>query len=199
MTGFLKDPRGRRSEELAFEAERAHRAGDQERARALYAQAAELEGEVAREVPDAEPRVRSVLAISAVALWLEAGRHDDAARAACEFLARPEALTEQGKAELEALLSRAFRERGPAKVASDKVQIEGVLKVINLRARPPYIGVETADGDLSQFFIEPGRLDDTLGSKLNRRVRVSGVRRQKPDGRIVKDALDVELVEEKAA
>jgi hypothetical protein len=199
MTRSLDDPRGRQSEALAFAAERAQKAGDEARALGLFAQAAALEAEVAREVPASEPRVRSVLAISAVALWLDARRPGEAARTACEFLARPEMLTEQGKADLEALLDRTFHERGPVKAASGRVEVEGVLKVVNLRARRPYIGVETADGDLSQFFIERGQLDDTIGLKLNRRVRVSGVRRHTSDGRVVKDAIDVALVEGKAA
>src|SRR5262249_15007249 len=125
--------------------------------------------------------------------------HEEAARMACEILAQPAGLTEQGQADLEALLERALHERGPAKAQRGRVEIEGVLKVVNLRARHPYIGVETPDGDLSRFFIERGRLDDTIGAKLNRRVRVSGIRRTRRDGRIVKDALDVMLVEEKAA
>jgi hypothetical protein len=199
MTRSLEDPRGQRSEALAFEADRARRAGNEAWARALFAEAAELEAAVAREVPPGKPRVRSVLAISAVALWLDAHRHEDAARTACEFLARPELLSEQGKADLEALLERAFHERGPAKVGSERVEIEGTLKLVNLRARRPYIGVETADGDLSRFFIDRGLLADTIGAKLNRRVRVSGVRRLQRDGRVVKDALDVILVEGKAA
>jgi hypothetical protein len=206
VKGSLEDPRGHRSEALVFEAQRARKAGDEGRARSLFAEAAELEAQVAREVPTGSPRVRSVLAISAVARAAgghDAHRHEEAARTACEFLARPELLSEQGKTDLEALLERAFHERdeqrGPAKVGGDRVQIEGVLKVVNLRARRPYIGVETAEGDLSRFFIERGLLEDTLGSKLNRRVRVSGVRRQKRDGRVVKDALEVVLVEGKAA
>jgi hypothetical protein len=114
VTGFLRDERGQQSEALAFEAERARRAGDQARALALFAQAADLEAQVAREIPGEQPGVRSVLAISAVALWLEARRCDDAVRVACEFLARPEMLTEQARTDLQALLERAFREKAPA-------------------------------------------------------------------------------------
>jgi len=199
MTDSLDDPRGRRSEALAFEAERARRAGEEARARVLFEEAATLEAEVARDVAPSKPRVRSVLAISAVALRLEARQPEEAARTACEFLARPDLLSDQGKADLEALLERALHERGPVKTGSERVEIEGVLKIVNLRARRPYIGVETVDGDLSRFFIERGHLEDTLGSKLNRRVRVSGWRRLRRDGRIVKDATDVVLVEGKAA
>jgi hypothetical protein len=125
MTGSLEDPRRRQGEALAFEAERARKAGDEARAIALFAQAAELDEEVAQEAPASEPRARSVLAISAVALWLDAHRREEAARTACAFLARPEMLTEQGKADLEELLERAFHERGPAKAVRGRVEVEG--------------------------------------------------------------------------
>ena len=380
MTGFLQDARGHQSETLAFEAERAWKAGDRARALSLFAQAADLEYQVARDVPGAQARVRGVLAISAVALWIDARRYDDAARAACEFLARPEMLTEQARSDLQMLLERAFRERAlvkaidnltdavplevklagglvragiapaalvrerqevvtalvvraaewhmgrpfrkagaarqvtdrirffeaPAAVASygirlfvasggpavlpgmeaesigpeeavaeflaiaaaaqegpealrqridqkaylktfmvgfrdmapdgatvgtvtfsspswrsavpplafepthrqrlttgllaqlradERVEIEGTLKEVNLRARRPYIGVETADGDPARFFIKRGELDDTIGPKLNRRVLVSGIKRKRKDGTVVKDAFDVVLLE----
>jgi hypothetical protein len=58
-----------------------------------------------------------VLAISAVVLWVDARCYDDAARAACEFLARPEMLTEQARTDLEILLARAFSEKALAKVS----------------------------------------------------------------------------------
>ncbi|MFO0760300.1 MAG: hypothetical protein U0359_27710 [Byssovorax sp.] len=380
MTTFLEDPRGRRSEALAFEAERAWKAGDQARGRALFAEAADLEYQVARDVPGDQARVRGVLAISAVALWLDARRYDDASRAACEFLARPETISEQAREDLQVLLERAFREKALAKSVGDltdavpievklsgglvragiapaalirerqevvtalvvraaewrmrrpfrkagaarqvvdrirlfeapaaaasygirlfvascgpislpgmtpdsigpeeavaeflaiaaaaqhgpealrqhvdqdaylktfmvgfrdmapdgatvstvtfssptwrtavpplvfepahrqrlttgllvqlradeRVEVEGTLKEVNLRARKPYIGVETADGDPAHFFIKRGELDDTIGPKLNRRVLVSGIKRKKKDGTVVKDALDVVLVE----
>ena len=380
MTDFLQDARGRASETLAVAAERAWKAGEKTQALELFAQAADLEYQVAREVPGETPRVLSVLAISAVALWLDARRYDEAARAACEFLAQPEMLTEQGCSDLQVLLERAFREKAltlalrdltdavpievklaggqvqvgiapaavirerqevatslvvrvvewklgkvfrkagaarevterlqffeaPAAAASygirlfvassgpgalrdaghaalgpeeavteflaiaaaaqagpealralvedeaylkafmvgfrdmapdgatvgtvtlstptfrssmpplkfepghrqrltdgllaqlrgeERVEMEGMLKEVNLRARPPHIGVETADGDCVRFFIKRGQLDDTIGPKLNCRVRVSGVKRTKKDGTVVKNALDVVLLE----
>ncbi len=378
MTGFLQDARGQQSETLAFAAERAWKAGDRVRALSLFAEAANLEYQVARDVPGDQARVRGVLAISAVALWLDARHHDDAVRAACEFLARPELLTEQGRLDLQLLLERAFREKAltkavgnltdavplevkldgglvrvgiapaalirerqevvtalvvraaewrlrrpfrkagaarqitdriqffeaPAAAASygirlfvasagpaespgmkddsigpeeavdeflaiaaaaqqgpealrrhvdheaywktfmvgfrdmapdgdtvgtvtfsspswrsnvpplafdpthrqrlttgllaqirvdERVETEGTLKEVNLRARR--LGVETADGDSVHFRIKRGELDDTIGPKLNRRVLVSGIKRTLKDGTIVKDALDVALVE----
>lgn len=71
MTGF-EDPRGHRSEELAFLAEQAERAGAIDQARALFSEAATLEEQVVAEVSATAPRVRSVLATSAVALWYKA-------------------------------------------------------------------------------------------------------------------------------
>lgn len=106
---FFDDPRRRRSEELAFFAERAERTGDLASALTQYAEAAELEEKNALEVPVDFPRVRGVLAISAVALWLRAGRWDEAARAGCAFLATPSALTPDGRHELQSLVDRAWR------------------------------------------------------------------------------------------
>lgn len=77
------DPRGRLSEELAFEAETAARAGDTAKSIVLYTEAAELEEKAARDV--SEKRTRGVLAESAVALWLKAGKRDEAERVAVEF------------------------------------------------------------------------------------------------------------------
>lgn len=111
MTDFLRDDRGQRSETLAFEAERIWKAGDQDRALAMFAEAANLEYQVARDVPGDQARVRGVLAISAVALWVDARCYDDAARAACDFLAQPAMLTEQACTELQILLARALSEK----------------------------------------------------------------------------------------
>jgi hypothetical protein len=46
VTDFLRDARGQRSETLAFEAERVWKAGDQERALYMFAEAANLEYQV---------------------------------------------------------------------------------------------------------------------------------------------------------
>jgi hypothetical protein len=106
---FFDDPRHRRSEELAFEAEHAERSGDLDTAARKYAEAASLEEDNALAVPADAPRVRGLLAVSAVALWLRAERWDDAARAGCTFLARPDLLTSGGRTELQSLIDRAWR------------------------------------------------------------------------------------------
>lgn len=106
---FFADPRRRRSEELAFFAEQAERSGDIATALATYADAARLEEENAMEIPADAPRVRTVLAISTVALWLRAEQWEEAARAGCAFLAAPAALTPDGRRELKSLVDRAWR------------------------------------------------------------------------------------------
>lgn len=106
---FFDDPRHRRSEELAFFAERAERTGDIPSALSQYGEAASLEEENALEVPGEVPRIRSVLAISAVALWLCAEQWEQAARAGCAFLATPQGLTVDGRRELQSLVDRAWR------------------------------------------------------------------------------------------
>lgn len=131
MTGSLQDARGQQSEALAFEAERAWKAGDQAQALSLFAQAADLEYQVARDVPGEQPRVRGVLAISAVVLWLDARRYDEAARSAGEFLARPEMLTEQARSDLQMLLELAFREKAQASAVGD------LMEAIRLEVKPP--------------------------------------------------------------
>jgi len=113
---FFDDLRHRRSEELAFFAERTERSGDLPSALTQYAEAAELEERNALDVPEELPRVRGVLAISAVALWLRAERSDEAARAGCAFLATPSALTPDGRQELQSLVDRAWRSDELAKV-----------------------------------------------------------------------------------
>lgn len=125
---FFENPRRRRSEELAFFAERAERTGDLSAALAHYAEAARLEEENALDIPADVRRVRSVLAISAVALWLRAEQWDEAARAGCAFLAVPGALTPDGRRELESLVDRAWRSR----------ELEGVFG----RERDAFAGLE---------------------------------------------------------
>lgn len=88
--GAFDDPRGRQAEELSFDAERAAKRGDAGLARDLYLSAAELETAVARDVPADAPRVRAVLAVSAVALWLKAGRYRECEDLAADFLREPD-------------------------------------------------------------------------------------------------------------
>lgn len=111
MRGF-DDPRGRRSEQLAFEAERAMNAGELAAARALFVQAAELEEQVVAETDPAESRVKSVLAVSAVALWYKAHRLTRAQALARHYLAAGVAVDEESVRELRALIPNAQRDNG---------------------------------------------------------------------------------------
>lgn len=103
---FFDDERHRRSEVPAFQAERAERALEIEEARRLYSEAARLEEENAWQVPSSIPSVRSVLAISAVALWWKAEEWDEAARVGCRFLSEPAGLTTDAVHEIESLVDR---------------------------------------------------------------------------------------------
>lgn len=106
---FFNDARHRRSEELAFFAERAERKGDLQAALAQYGESARLEEECALEIPGDVPKIRTLLAISAVALWLRAERWSEAARAGCAFLAQPDKLTPDGVRAIQKLVDRAWR------------------------------------------------------------------------------------------
>jgi hypothetical protein len=86
------DPRSRESEELAFRAEVLERRGNQDlrdlaEARQLFARAAALEEAVVADIPSSSPRVKRVLAISAVALWLRANEHCRASDLAVRYIA----------------------------------------------------------------------------------------------------------------
>lgn len=107
--GIFDDPRGREAEELSFQAERAGRRGDLSTAQELYARAAALETAVARSVPHDAPRIRSVLGVSAAAMWLKAGRYLETAEIAQEFMRDP-CVTEDGRTELAELLARSRSE-----------------------------------------------------------------------------------------
>lgn len=106
MRGF-DDPRGRQSEELAFEAERAERRGDVHSARTLFAQAAELEEQVVADTDPAESRVKGVLAVSSVALWYKAHRFTRAQALARHYLAVGATADDESARELRTLLHQA--------------------------------------------------------------------------------------------
>jgi hypothetical protein len=126
---YFDNPDHRRSEELAFAAERAERGGAIDVARTAFAEAAKLEENAAWKIPESEPRLRSLFGISAVSLWLKAAEWDDAARAGCTFLAFPKFLTPDGRRELESLVDRAWRSRE--------------LSTVFGRERDAFVGLET--------------------------------------------------------
>jgi O-acetyl-ADP-ribose deacetylase (regulator of RNase III) len=104
------DSRSRESELLAFRAEQALHAGHSAEARSLYAQAAELEEAVVADTDPAEPRVRGVLAISTIALWLKAKRPERVRQAGGRFLAGDFITDRHARRELEELLAVALTE-----------------------------------------------------------------------------------------
>jgi hypothetical protein len=101
------DQRHRKSEELTFFAERAARAGDLERARALYSDAAALEIDVAQAQTDEAPR--SIFAVAGITCYLRAQKWGEVARWAHRFLSEPELLAPDARGEIESLLDDALR------------------------------------------------------------------------------------------
>ena len=107
------DPALRRSQELAFEAERMPRptpAGYGSEARALLARAARIEERVVGSVAPDKPRTFGLLAASAVALWMKAHEFKHAKRLGEKLL-------------LDSRLSGGARRR-----------IEDILEMIGLRS-----------------------------------------------------------------
>jgi len=78
------------------------------------------------------------------------------------------ALTQETRERLTISLRRQDEEK--------PVSLDGVLKSVNLRGDGPRIGVDTETG-MRVFRIAKGEHDDTIGPKLNRRVRIVGMRR----------------------
>jgi|LNFM01.1.fsa_nt_gb hypothetical protein len=129
------DPRSRRAEERAFEAERCERRGEFARARELYLEAAENSLSVALDVQGL-PRVRSVLAVSAVCLFRRAGRYDRAIEAAERLLAEDLSLTEEAAHELRDIV-RSSR----ALLASEPIDAVESPTAKRLRAERPLLDV----------------------------------------------------------
>ncbi|MCC6559112.1 MAG: hypothetical protein IT372_39815 [Polyangiaceae bacterium] len=75
------------------------------------------------------------------------------------------------------------------------VVLDGVLKSVSLRGDEPRIGVDTEAG-ARVFRIAKGEHDDAMGPKLNRRVRILGMRRVNESGEADDWAADVVLLEE---
>lgn len=117
---MFDDSRSHEADDLSLQAELLERRGEHVDARELYRRAAVLEEALARETPTASPRVRGVLAISAVSLWSAAGALPRAIGLADEFLGEPTLPTSerQSLAKLaEDLRARAAQEHHHALLA----------------------------------------------------------------------------------
>jgi len=100
MNQWMRDPRAKKGEVEAFEAERAERRGDFAGARERYHHAGEAFASVAAGVPATYPNTRSDLAIAAVASFARAGDLGRAIEFARRMLAESDARTEYGRGEL---------------------------------------------------------------------------------------------------
>lgn len=108
---YFGDPRRRESEELAFFAEKCARQGKYQDAAELYRRAADLETQVVEDLRDAPVRVRSVLAVSAVALWFKCGDIVNTQKYAYKFLSSYDSLIDEDRLELERILQRCWQKR----------------------------------------------------------------------------------------
>ena len=106
----LADPRGKESDDLSWRADKAMRGGRIAEARDLYAQAAAIEQAIALDSVNEPIRVRSVLAVSATALWYKAARWAELQSLAHRWLTEPDRLTPDAGAELRDLLRRSWNE-----------------------------------------------------------------------------------------
>ncbi len=108
MTEALDDPRLSQGGDLALEAEALEREGDITGARERYARAAVLYYAAGVTLTDL-PKLRAVIAVSAVCLAARGGRFDRAIEYAERFLAEPGSLAPDGVSELETLLENYHR------------------------------------------------------------------------------------------
>ena len=191
MNSAFDDPRGRESDELSFFAEKALARGETIEAEALFARAAKLETELALSISSEEPRVLSVIAISAVALWLKARN-----LAECEALALrllgSSPLTEQGRADVRALLERCWREMDAAALLNESIDLvplemkldggrirRGLAPSAIVRDRQQTLSsmlVRTAEWKMERPFRKRGEAEKG-GARASRHLRSTGSRR----------------------
>jgi len=98
------------SERLASEAHEALRSGNGDRARHLFASAAEAEASAFHSTNADRPRTTGILAVSAAALWYKSGHLEEAARFAHDASSRAY-LPEFAKQELKELLQAIWNEQ----------------------------------------------------------------------------------------
>ena len=120
---ILDDPRSQRSDELSFRAERRLSGGDIDAAKELFSEAAELESELADDVPPEQRRLKSALAVSAVSLWYRAGRFERGIRMCHRFLAQSDRLTTASINELEDLWDRMKAEGSLEDLVDDPMDL----------------------------------------------------------------------------
>lgn len=84
----MLDEAHREAQDLAAQAGLLLRASEGERARELFAHAADLERQALDRIPEGEDRTRGILAVGHVALLYKARRYDDAERHAFAWLAQ---------------------------------------------------------------------------------------------------------------
>lgn len=129
---FFNHPLRLESEELAFQAEQALKAGDWERSKELNERAAQKLSELLPQVPVENRRIRALFGRGLASLWFRVGDLDEAERVCFSLLLQQENLEPPGVQDLRNLLDLVFRERelsllgfDPATIVPLELRLEG--------------------------------------------------------------------------
>jgi len=106
---FFNDPRHKIAGNFAFIAECLARFGHNEKAKDAYTEAAKIETEIALDVPEADTRILSLMALSAISLWFRAGNYQ-AAKDAFERISAKGEILPGTQADIKALLEKLSNE-----------------------------------------------------------------------------------------
>src|ERR1700741_3239868 len=110
----------REAQRLPAGAGGAGRGGDDEAAKALYAQAAQLEAEVLGGIPQDKRRTIGIIGVSVASLWYDAGEYSNAGETARRLLARGDLLPSARSALTEIL--NAIEQASGAAVPSTRIE-----------------------------------------------------------------------------
>lgn len=102
---FFGDPRHKVAGNFAFIAECLSRFGHTEKAKDAYTEAAKIETELALGVHEADTRILSLMALSAISLWFRAGNYQ-AAKDAFERISAKGKILPETQADIKALLEK---------------------------------------------------------------------------------------------
>ena len=123
------------SERLAQAAQATVTAGDQQRARDLYLQAAESEERALAELDAAKLRTRGITAVSVLSLWLKSGRVETVRRRGEELL-RDESLPHFARTQIHEILQAGESRRSPQRLYEVEITFRQTLRyAVNAQSR----------------------------------------------------------------
>jgi hypothetical protein len=167
------------AQELSSRAELARLGGKPEVARALYAQAADLELAGLQRLPADKPRSRGILAVSYAALLFKAGLYDRAEQAICGLLAAD--FSPPYRDQLRELLQVTWEEQ---MLAQERMHYSGDEILVALRGGK--IGVGTAPADMAARYLNAMNLIAFRAAELDAGLEL---RQHGPPAREIQAAL----------